>query len=80
MNCTIAIYFTASQGPEPAGKRTSGNIEKATELESIEYIRCKPTLGGAGPHAPHSSGRGKRKVFDGLRIPRPSGLNKRNCV
>ncbi len=46
MNCTIAIYFTASQGPEPAGKRTSGNIEKATELESIEYIRCKPTLGG----------------------------------
>ena len=74
MNCTIAIYFTASQGPEPAGERISWNIEKATELESIEYIRCGPPLGGeAGPHATHSSGRGQRKVFAGLRMPRPRG-------
>ncbi len=80
MNCTIAIYFTASQGPEPAGERISWNIEKATELESIEYIRCGPPLGGAGPHAPHSSWQERGKCLMACASLVPRDETKGNCV
>lgn len=81
MNCTIAIYFTASQGPEPAGERISWNIEKATELESIEYIRCGPPLGGRPARMPlilRGGERGKCLMACASLVPRDE--TKENCV